>query len=76
MSKAVGILINGEVEWHAPGHGATDYNSLCGLDADDPKIGHGGLVSANRGQKITCMTCKVIWESVLEMRLRKTDFDV
>jgi hypothetical protein len=75
MSKAVGVVIDGEVEWHAPGVVGPDYDTLCGIDSNDPQIGHQGLVSPKRGQKITCALCKSIWGSVMAMNLRKSNFE-
>jgi len=72
MSKAVGILIDGTVEWHAPG-GVSDYATLCGLDANDSTVGHEGIVDTPRGQKITCPQCYGIWAGA--KALRATDFD-
>ena len=73
--KTVGILIDGESTFHAASHGHGDYNSLCGIDADDPSIGHGGPVPAARGQKITCQQCFAIWRGTLELKLRASNFD-
>ena len=61
-------------QWHAPGVFGPDYDTLCGIDANDPTIGHEGLVTAKRGQKITCMNCKMIWQGVVAMNLRKASF--
>lgn len=74
MSKAVGVLIDGEVTWHAPHAGGNDYDTLCLIDANDPSIGHEGMVEPRRGQKITCMECKTIWKGVVALRLRESDF--
>lgn len=74
-TKAVGIMQDGEVVWHAIGvyH---DYDSLCGIDANDPKIGHEGSVPAKRGQKITCAQCHTIWRNIIALRLREGSFDL
>jgi len=74
MSKAVGVVIDDRVEWHAPPAGGTIYDTLCGIDAADPTIGHTGMVLAKRGQKIECEQCRAIWADVVAMRLRKRDF--
>lgn len=74
MSKAVGVVIDEQVEWHAPGAGGTDHDTLCGIDANDSAIGHGGTVQAKRGQKIECAQCRAIWADVTAMKLRKRDF--
>lgn len=76
MSKAVGVVIDGETEWHAPSSGVSDYDTLCNLDSRDPAIGHEGVVEPKRGQKITCAICKTIWRNVIDMKLRNSDFDV
>lgn len=74
MSKAVGVLIDDKVEWHAPPAGGTDFDTLCGIDANDPSIGHGGVMTPMRGQKIECEQCRAIWADVIAMQLRKRDF--
>lgn len=77
MSKVIGIRVledNKErIEWHA--HGVTsDYHTLCGMDGDDPSIGHLGLISPESSQKITCQDCKTIWKNVMELGLRPSNF--
>jgi hypothetical protein len=74
MSKAVGVTIDDKVEWHAPGVGGSDHDTLCGIDANDPAIGHTGVVSATRGQKIDCEQCRAIWQDVMALKLRRRDF--
>ncbi len=75
MTKAVGVILDGVDTWHA--HGVhSDYNTLCGIDADDPTIGHDGLTEhIPRGQKITCEQCWSIWRNMRALRLRESDFD-
>lgn len=74
MSKAIGVETDDGTEWHAPGV-VSDYDTLCGTDAGDPTIGHHGLVTAKRGQKITCDQCRNVWKGVMALRLRARDFD-
>lgn len=75
MTKAIGVDQDGEVVWHA--HGVSnDYDTLCGMDANDPHIGHHGLVDAKRGQRITCVVCHTIWSNTVALKLRQSDFDV
>ncbi len=74
MAKAVGVMINGEPTWHAPAAAPTDFDTLCGIDADDPAIGFTGLIQAPRAQKITCIQCKTTWERLVALRLRASDF--
>ena len=76
MSKAIGVIVDGNVEWHAHHHGVGDYNTLCGIDADDPNIGHEGTVEAKRGQKITCQTCREIWRGTVALNLRESSFSL
>ena len=73
MSKAIGVQVGDSVEWHAPGV-VSDYDTLCGLDANDSGIDTHGVVQARKGQKITCVQCKTIWEGTKALRLRSTDF--
>ena len=73
MSKAVGVLICGETTWHAAGV-VSDYDTLCGIDANDPGLGFDGLVEAHKGQKITCAECKTVWLRMQALRLRSSDF--
>lgn len=75
MSKAVGVLIDGVATWHAPGVSGPDYDTLCGIDANDPAVGHEGLIPAKRGQKITCGECRRVWERVVALNLRKASFE-
>ncbi len=75
MSKAIGVRIEGEVEWHAPGVGGSDHHTLCGVDANDEAIGHYGVVEARPGQKITCHQCFTIWREVVALKLRSSDFE-
>ncbi len=74
MSKAIGVDISGVVEWHVKGN-TLDYNTLCGLDANDPAIGHNGTVEPKRGQKITCEECKNMFNLFRDLKLRISDFD-
>lgn len=74
MTKAVGVVIDGVLGWHAGGPGVTDHDTLCGVDANDPAIGHTGVVVAKRGQKITCATCKAVWCGTVALGLKTSDF--
>lgn len=75
MSKVIGVKMDtGEVIWHAPGV-VSDYDTLCGLDANDSEADTYGTVEPKRGQKITCESCKAIWERTVALRLRATDFN-
>ena len=76
ISKVVGVKMDtGEVIWHAPGV-VSDYDTMCGLDANDSEADTYGTVVPKRGQKITCESCKSIWERTVALRLRVADFDV
>jgi hypothetical protein len=74
INRVVGVTIDGELSWHAANHGPTDHHTLCGIDADDPAIGHTGSIRPPRGQKITCVGCYGIWRGVAALRLRADDF--
>jgi hypothetical protein len=73
MSKTVGVTIDGAATRHA--HGVSqDFATLCGIDADDPSVGHGGVITAPRGQKITCTQCHTLWMNTIALRLTAKDF--
>ena len=75
--KVVGVLVEGEItEWHVVGGnaGGPDYDTLCGLDANDPTLGLMGTVEPKRGQKVTCAQCFIQWRSVITLRMRMSDF--
>lgn len=73
MAKAVGVNIQGRIEWHAPGV-FDDYATMCGIDALDEDQGVYGTVEAPPGQKIECGVCRSIWASTIALRLRASDF--
>ena len=75
MSKAVGVLIDGEETWHAPSVAGPDYDTLCGIDANDSEVGTFGTIEPKRGHKITCVQCYGIWQGVTAMRLRESNFE-
>ena len=78
MSKVIGVRIGSdEVEWHAVnGVAGADYDTLCGIDANDSVVGHHGTVPAPRGQKINCRQCFEVWRGVRDMCLRSSSFEV
>ena len=75
MSKVIGVDIDGVVTWHAINPFTTDYETMCSLDADDPVLGHNGIVKPSKGQKINCDECKMMFESFKSLALKKTDFE-
>jgi hypothetical protein len=72
--QLVGVIIDGVQTVHAPACGSGTYDTLCGIDADDPKIGHGGKFEPHHTKFIDCAACYAIWKGVTEMRLRRSDF--
>lgn len=72
--KIVGVSVDGETQWHAVNIGPTDHHTMCGIDADDPAIGHAGTVTAPRGQKIDCEQCLTMWRGFRSLGLRASDF--
>jgi hypothetical protein len=73
-TRIVGVMLDGKPTFHAAGHGFGDYDTLCGIDADDPTIGHGGRFKTPRRMKIDCDACYAIWTGTLALRLRKSNF--
>ena len=71
MSKFVAILIDGEITIHAD-RAAGNYDTLCGLDGNDPGIGH-TAAECPKGSKINCSDCWAIWQAAQGLRAR--DFE-
>jgi hypothetical protein len=46
-----------------------DYDTLCGVDANDSVIGHFGAVPVAVNTKIDCPACKAIFETAKYYRL-------
>ena len=65
-----------ETAWHLVGGAVSDYNTLCGIDADDPEIGHHGTVRPKRGQKVTCSSCIGIYRHIKSLRISECDFEI
>lgn len=75
MIKVIGIKIYSEISWHIPsGEAGGDYDTLCGIDANDESIGHTGKVTAPRGQKIDCNQCLALFKTIKSLRLKHSDF--
>lgn len=67
----VAVKTNEGISVHcACGYG--DYDTLCGLDSDDPAIGHLGTVPVAINAKIDCAACKAICETA--RNYRRSDF--
>jgi len=49
--------------------GYGDYDTLCGIDANDPFIGHFGTVPVAINTKIDCAACKAIFKTAKCYRL-------
>lgn len=73
MSKVIGVNIESEITWHVVGDGI--YDTLCGIDANDSRVGHMGTVIADHGTKVNCKQCKSIFVRMRELRLKITDFE-
>lgn len=73
LVQLVGVMIDGQKTVHAPNVGGS-YDTLCGIDADDPKIGHGGKFEPHHTEFIDCETCYSIWKGLVAMGLRLKDF--
>ena len=74
-SAIVGVLTDNEMMFHLPASGVSNYDSLCGIDADDPAIGHNGFVNVPKGQKVNCASCKGIYLLIRDLKVRVTDFE-
>lgn len=70
---AVGVSVNGEVAYHIP-NAWGDYATLCGLDSNDPGIGH-YPVPTPKNQKVNCVECKTMWRNLKQLCVRESDFE-
>lgn len=70
-SQFVAVSIDGNVGIHAPSGAGPDYSTLCGVDPDDPVIGH-YHAKVPRGVKIDCDQCRAIYDAA--KLLRVSDF--
>lgn len=69
MSGYVAIEIEGVAQTHASGHPTGNYDTLCGLEANDPGIGH-KLVGVIIGSRIDCDHCIALIRAAKEYRER------
>lgn len=51
------------------GNACGDFDTLCGIDSNDPNIGHFGTVPVACNTKIDCKTCRSIWNTCRAYRL-------
>jgi len=49
-----------------------NYDTLCGLDGNDYRVGTHGIVPVAVNTKINCKMCKAIWNTA--MLYRPSDF--
>lgn len=74
MGNIIGVVMEGEETlFHIEGNPITDHDTLCGIDADDPEIGHLGTIQAPKNQKANCWQCRDIFEFV--QPLKRSDFE-
>lgn len=60
-SRRIATIIDGKREVHMVG-GPHDYDTACGLDMNDPEIGHYISEITETTDKIDCPQCRVIWQ--------------
>jgi hypothetical protein len=75
----VGVLVgedadSAKVEWHIASIDALDYFTACGMDGTDEFAEQHGLVTAKRGQKVTCKQCYRMWKGFRALTLREASF--
>lgn len=72
--KTIGVIVGdiSNIEIHAVAVSG-DYDTLCGIDADDPAIGMKGTIDAGL-HKIDCLQCRSIIEGVQALKFRSSDF--
>lgn len=64
---------HGKVTTHAFGDPGGGYDTLCGIDIDDPSIGHYPAKTPN-GKKIDCCQCKNLFDRF--KNFRESDFAI
>lgn len=67
-SPRIGVIIDGKLTVHADSENG-NYDTLCGIDANDNAIGHQGFADAGR-RRIGCSDCKAIWRRARQYRAR------
>lgn len=60
-AKRVATVIDGERQVHMVG-GFSDYDTACGIDMNDPKLGQLPENITDTRDKIDCPACFRIWE--------------
>jgi hypothetical protein len=68
----IGVRCKSSIEYHIRGNG--NFDTLCGLDGDDPLAGTFGTIAPKRGDKINCPQCKAIWDIIAHSGLTNKDF--
>jgi hypothetical protein len=72
MANKVGVKTDEGISIHCAASGPGDYDTLCCIDANDPGVGHFGIVDVPKGAKIDCSDCYSIFSTAREYRA--TDF--
>lgn len=58
-----GVRLDGIVTVHMDSTGYGDYDTLCGIDANDAAIGHEPVAVPRNGRaRIDCAACWAIWK--------------
>ncbi len=73
MSKYIAIKINGKTTVHASGDSGGGYDTLCGIDGDDPTLGH-YYVPLTAKAKIDCRICE--FQFTQWKKFKKSDFSI
>lgn len=68
--KLIAVRTEEGVSIHADHYNGT-YDTLCGMDANDPNIGHLGTVDLPKHAKLDCPSCIAIIEKSKEYRTPK-----
>jgi len=70
----IGIETETGSDVHLPG-AVSDYDTLCGMDADDAAIGHSRF-TIRIGSKCTCSDCLSIWSVSSKYSRRHFDMKI
>lgn len=72
----VGVKVQDTIEIHIAGITLPgDYDTLCGMDVTDLKIGHNGYAPITQDEPINCVNCARIFHYVRALDLSDSDFN-
>ena len=62
MPTHLATIIDGKRVVHMAGHPISDYDTACGIDMNDPLLGHHMNNASTTREPIDCAQCFSIWK--------------